>query len=85
MGYVWDVGVRGGRSALDYRAFRTPDPLSAPLDRRDHMVTVGIGGGRHLGEDVRVRDDRNHDRRQSPVPERSYSGYRFGGSVTYGY
>ncbi len=85
VGYVWDVVVRGGRSALDYRAFRTTDPLSAPLDRRDHMVTVGIGGGRHLGEDVRVGVDLNHDRRQSPVPERSYSGYRFGGSVTYGY
>ena len=84
VGYVWDVVVRGGRSELAYQPFLTTD-LPAPIDRRDRVVTVGVGGGRHLGDDVRVGVDLNHDRRQSPVAGRSYSGYRFGGSLTYGY
>lgn len=85
VGYVWDVVVRGGRSELAYRPFLTTDLLSAPPDRRDRVVTLGVGGGRHLGDDVRVGVDLNHDRRQSPVAGRSYSGYRVGGSLTYGY
>jgi hypothetical protein len=87
VGFVWDVVVRGGRSELAYRRFLAGG-IEAPTDagdRRDHFVTVGLGAGRHLGDDVRVGVDVNRDRRQSPVLGRSYSGYRVGGSVTYGY
>jgi hypothetical protein len=51
----------------------------------DRVVTAGLGGGRHLGEDVRVGVDLHHERRESPVAGRSYSGYRVGGTLTYGY
>ncbi len=84
VGFVWDVVARGGRSELDYRRFLTTEPIAA-AGRRDRVVTVGIGAGRHLGDDVRVGVDLNRDRRESPVAGRSYTGYRVGGSVTYGY
>jgi hypothetical protein len=87
IGYAWDVVVRGGRSQLAYEPFLTGG-LEAPTvagNRRDRFVTVGLGAGRHLGDDVRVGVDVNRDRRESPVVGRTYSGYRVGGSVTYGY
>ncbi len=86
IGYVWDVVVRAGRSQLAYRAFLTSDATASdPHTRRDDIVTMGVGGGRHLGDDVRVGIDVTRDRRYSPVAGRSYSGYRVGGSLTYGY
>ncbi len=86
VGFVWDVVTRAGRSDLAYHSFVLPDAdLPAASARRDRIVTIGIGAGRHLGDTVRVGVDVNQDRRQSPVAGRSYSGYRFGGSVMYGY
>jgi hypothetical protein len=87
VGFVWDVVVRGGRSELAYQRFLA-GAIAEPTvvgDRHDQFVTVGLGAGRHLGDDVRVGIDVNRDRRQSPVVGRTYSGYRVGGSVTYGY
>jgi hypothetical protein len=84
VGFVWDVVARVGRSELSYQPFRT-GAGAVLADRRDRTDIVGVGAGRHLGDEVRVGVDLNRERRQSPVVGRSYSGYRFGGSLTYGY
>lgn len=85
VGYVWDIVVRGGRSGLAYRPFTGTAGPSSTSDRHDRIVTAGLGGGRHLGEDVRVGVELRHERRTSPMAGRSYSGYRVGGTLTYGY
>jgi hypothetical protein len=87
VGFVWDVVVRGGRSHLAFRPFLAAggSAATAPASRRDQVVTVGLGAGRHLGDNLRVGVDVNRDRRESPLVGRTYSGYRVGGSVTYGY
>jgi hypothetical protein len=86
VGYVWDAVVRGGLTDLAYRPFAGTGTAGQPsIDRRDRVVMAGLGGGRHLGDDIRVGVDLTHERRTSPVAGRSYSGYRVGGSLTYGY
>jgi hypothetical protein len=84
IGLRWDVVARGGHSLLSYRTLRD-EPADVDADRVDVVDLVGAGVGRHLGDDVRVGVDLNYQRRRSPVPLRSYHGYRLGGSVTYGF
>jgi hypothetical protein len=84
VGLRWDVVARGSHSRLAYRTLRD---VAADVDPRrvDIIDLVGAGVGRHLGDDVRVGVDLNYQRRRSPVPLRTYDGYRLGGSVTYGF
>jgi hypothetical protein len=82
LGLTWDVVLRGGRTALNYRA----RDLGAPVEgRRDVTDTIGAGIGRYFGENIRVGFDVNHMRRRSMQPGRSFSGFRTGGSITYGF
>jgi hypothetical protein len=84
IGLRWDVVARGGHSLLAYRTLRD-ETADVDANRVDVVDLVGAGVGRHLGDDVRVGVDLNYQRRRSPVPLRSYHGYRLGGSVTYGF
>jgi hypothetical protein len=84
LGLRWDVVARGGHNRLSYRTLRNAGP-EIDADRVDVVDLVGAGVGRHLGDEVRVGVDLNYQRRRSPVPLRTYEGYRLGGSVTYGF
>lgn len=86
LGLYWDVVLRGGRTALAYQALSGLSPIaSAVSGRRDLSDIFGAGIGRHLGEDIRIGFEVNHVTRRSDLPGRSYSGFRTGGSITYGF
>jgi hypothetical protein len=77
----FDVQGRVGYRTLVYRN-RPGDGPASP--RRDRVTTVGGGGGYRVGHDVRVSFDVEQQRRTSPLELRTYSGSRYGFSVTYG-
>jgi hypothetical protein len=64
VGFVWDVVARAGRSELSYQPFRT-GAGAVLAGRRDRTDIVGVGAGRHLGDQIRVGVDLNRERRQS--------------------
>jgi hypothetical protein len=85
LGAAWDAVARGGTDHLAYRIRIVPGTASTGMGRTDRVNTVGIGIGRHLNSDVRIGLDIDHVQRNSVLRERSYAGYRVGGSITYGY
>lgn len=84
IGLSWDVVGRAGRTALAYQAVEN-GLLAGRADRTDRVDQYGVGLGRHLGEDLRVGIDVTYAERRSDLPGRSYSGWRTGGSLTYGF
>jgi hypothetical protein len=84
IGLSWDVVARAGRTTLAYQA--TEDGrLLGHAERTDLVTRYGAGIGRHLGEEIRVGIDIIHTDRRSDRPGRGYSGWRTGGSLTYGF
>ena len=79
IGFNWDIVGRARIGLLAYPF----SPIAA--DRNDKTHVWGLGLGRRLGDDLRVGVDVNYATRVSVVPTRSYSGFRIGGSVAYGY
>jgi len=77
-----DVQGSAGLRSLDYRNRANVPGL--PLDRRDHVRILGAGLGYHLGRDLRFAIDTEHHRRTSAVAGRSFSGARYGVTITYG-
>jgi hypothetical protein len=77
----WDLVGRVGHQTLDYQLRR-----SIPgQPRTDTIWIVGGGIGRHVGRSSRIGFDVDHvSRDSSRLPERSYDGWRVGGSLTYG-
>jgi hypothetical protein len=78
----WDVQGRIGAHRLAYQAERGAPELS--VDRVDTYTVRGAGVGYHVGRDLRIGVNVDHERRTSPVQRRVYEGYRAGISVTYG-
>jgi hypothetical protein len=77
----YDVLGRVGRLGLAYT-----DRVGAAVlisNRTDHVTTVGIGAGYRMGTDKRLGFTIDRQRRTSTVPGRSYTGLRFGVSLTY--
>ncbi len=85
LGGDWYATGRLGRSRLSYRD-RLDTPASAgATGRTDHVDTYGTGIGRLLGTDLRVGVEVMRVRRTSDSAGREYDGFRFGGSISYGY
>ena len=80
IGLNWDVVGRVRRAVLDY-----PEVDSLTAAGRDRVLEVGTGLGRRLGTYLRVGIDFAYADRSSNRPGRGFVGYRYGGSVTYGY
>lgn len=76
-----DVVVRGGLGRLEYR-----DRVGAAVpasNRVDRVQSYGGGVGYHLGRDVRIGVNADHNRRDSAVDARQYQGWLYGVAVTY--
>jgi len=78
-----DVEGRYTSQRLSYRD-RIGAVIESP-DRVDHVRIVGGGIGYHVGEDLRVAFNVDHQQRDSPLADRSYRGLRYGTAVTYGF
>ena len=76
----WDLVGRLSRQWLDYQQLVS----SGLTTREDHGWHAGVGTGWWLGSTLRMGVDADYVTRDSPVPTRSYSGWRVGGSFTYG-
>lgn len=84
IGGAWDLQGRFQVGSLAYRG----DVLAQALGtsrRTDHYRAVGAGPGRHLTDNVRIGLNVDYATRTSTLDEHSYSGYRIGGSLTYGF
>jgi len=78
-----DVAAKIGVQHLAYRN-QTGGVVLLP-DRVDAVHIFGGGVGYHLGEDVRVSVNVEHQKRDSILPDHQYQGLRFGVSVAYGF
>ena len=77
----WETVGRVGRQLLNYQRRES----FGPGDRTDTVWRVGGGVGRRVGRTARIGFDVDRIRRDSPeLPERSYEGWRIGGSLIYG-
>jgi hypothetical protein len=76
-----------GRFGFGTLAYRGDELVLAALAaaRIDHYRSVGGGIGRHVSDNVRIGINVDYGTRTSSFADRSYSGYRIGGSLTYGY
>lgn len=77
----FDVLARIGTRGLDYT-----DRIGAAVavsNRTDRVNTLGIGAGYRLGTDKRLGFTIERQHRESTVPGRTFTGLRFGVSVTY--
>ena len=77
----FDVLVRAGVRRFAYRD-RKGRTVEIP-SRTDRVRTLGIGAGYRLGADKRIAFTIDHNRRTSGVVGRSYTGLRYGMSITY--
>jgi hypothetical protein len=75
----WDVLARAGLQRLAYRSVET-----STAGRTDHVELIGIGAGYRLAGGVRFGVNFDRQRRTSPAEQRTFDGYSFGTSVTYG-
>jgi hypothetical protein len=78
----FDLEGRLGRQRLSYRD--RAGVVVAVLGRVDHAQTYGGGLGFHVGSDLRLAFNLEHQRRLSEVANRNYSGLRIGMTATYG-
>lgn len=77
-----DVQARASYRTLAYR-----DRIGAGVlvsERRDQVTTFGVGMGHRLARDLRFAFNVEQQRRTSLVRQRSFQGYRFGMSLSYG-
>lgn len=77
----FDLGGRYGAQRLSYE---TRGAASGLGDRVDRVHTYGGSVGLHIGGDLRIGFNLDHQERISGLPNRAYDGLRYGGSVTYG-
>jgi len=77
-----DVVGRVSAQRLEYRT-RIGASAAAP-DRTDRVRAHGGGFGVRLGEDLRLGFNIDKERRMSVLPDREYSGLKYGTSLTYG-
>jgi hypothetical protein len=75
----WDVLARAGLQRLAYRSAQ-----DSAAGRIDHVELIGIGAGYRLAGGVRFGVNFDRQRRTSPAELRTFEGYSFGTSVTYG-
>ena len=75
--------VRGDYAALDYRNRAGADVLVP--DRTDHVTTVGLGIGYHMGKDLRLSVNADHTDRDTRVIAHRYERLLLGVSLTYGF
>jgi hypothetical protein len=78
-----DVMVRGDIAALDYRN-RAGVTVAVP-DRTDHVTTVGIGIGYHMGKDLRLSFNVDQNVRDTRVQGHQYEKFLIGTALTYGF
>jgi hypothetical protein len=55
----------------------------AASDRTDRVSTIGIGAGYRMGTDKRLGFTIDRQRRTSSIERHTYTGLRFGLSLTY--
>jgi hypothetical protein len=79
--YDWDVRGLVAQNRLEYQ----PNAGIVAPARRDRVWVYGVGVGRRFGIELRVGVDVTYTRRESNAPGRGYDGFKFGGSVTYGF
>ena len=77
----FEIGGRYGSQRLSYE---TRGGASALDDRVDRVHSYGGSVGLHIGRDLRIGFNLDHQERTSELPERAYDGLRYGASVTYG-
>jgi hypothetical protein len=77
-----DVVGRIGAQRLEYRD--RAGGVVAVSNREDHVRTYGGGIGYHIGRDLRIGFNVDHQQRTSPVNFKQYSDLRYGFAVTYG-
>ncbi|MFI5177695.1 MAG: outer membrane beta-barrel protein [Vicinamibacterales bacterium] len=86
LGPDWDLVGRAGRTSLGYRAIGELGTLAPGVfSRRDIVTTYGVGGGRRVGSKMRIGLDVDRTTRTSVLVGRNYTGFRIGGSATYGF
>ena len=78
-----DVVGRLGASRLAYRD--RANATIAVRDRTDHVRGYGGGVGVHMGRDLRLGFNVDHEHRSSDVASREYNGLKYGLAVTYGF
>lgn len=78
----WDVQGRLGRYRMAYRPLAGIPGLVD--DRVESYGVYGGGLGYHIGRDVRIGFNLDHERRRSPFRARFFQGNRAGFTVTYG-
>jgi hypothetical protein len=76
-----DAEARVGAQRLVYRARDDTDTIQ---DRVDRVRSYGFGTGYHVGRDLRIGFNVDHQRRTSNEAVRAYDGLRYGLAVTYG-
>jgi hypothetical protein len=77
----FDLGGRYGTQRLSYE---TRGGATGLEDRVDRVHTYGGSVGLHLGRDLRIGFNLDHQERISELPNRAYDGFRYCASVTYG-
>jgi hypothetical protein len=81
LGGMWDAMFQASNDRLAYRAVE----LSAASARTDRIRTLTFGIGYHLTFEARVGFEVTSQSRRSPLAERNFDGFRFGGVFSYGY
>jgi hypothetical protein len=79
----FDVQFRGDIASLDYRN-RAGVVVTVPT-RTDHVDTVGIGVGYHIGKDLRLSMNVDHTNRDSEVRDHQYQRLLVSSGLTYGF
>ncbi len=77
-----DVTALGGWQELAYQD--RAGAVVTVADRIDHVTSIGGGVGYHLSRDTRLGFSVQQDRRDSALASHTYTGLRYGFSVTYG-
>ena len=76
-----DIVVRGGLGRLEYRD--RAGAAVAVSNRVDRVESYGGGVGYHLGRDMRIGVNIDHNRRDSALDLRRYQGWLYGVAITY--
>jgi hypothetical protein len=84
LGGNWDAVGIFGRQRLSYQPLVGAETQPS-ASRRDRHHTQGFGVGYWMHFDARIGLTVSHVRRLSMLADRAYSGFRIGGSFTYGF
>jgi hypothetical protein len=87
LGASWDVIASGSRTTLSYRALRHAAGLSdlpSVAAATDRSTGYHLSLGYHFAFQARIGFDVDYSRRDSTALERTYDGFRAGGSFSYG-